>query len=399
MTYSFSATVRGLLVCLLLLMSLLGVFPLDVILPSFPALASEFSVRTTDIAWSISVFALGVAASQSLIGPLSDRLGRKRLLLGGLTLSMVGAVGCIQAQDYHTFMTFRVVQAVGCGCFVLSQALVQDIYKGRRRNAMRIFLTSASGVFISLSPLAGSALQQSLGWAGSFQVFLGLSAIVWILSAGLLTEEPKVGKVMSVLQSYRTLLRDWDFIVFSACAALAFACHFSFIVVSPLLFMDRMVLSDYAFSFVFLGYGAAYIVGGVVASALNGWLRPKTQIILGLRLIGCAGALLLTWLVVDGLSVVGILLPMAICTMGTTIVRPAATTCALDLYPQFAGAAAALNNTLLFAIGGVASALVAMTDTGLPFSLAVGFIATAVGGSWLVKRSVQKEAVEHILRS
>ncbi|MEX5341511.1 MFS transporter [Pseudomonas sp. I2] len=393
MTDPAFSTAGGLLIFLLLLMSLLGVFPLDVILPSFPALASEFSVQTADIAWSVSLFAVGVAVSQSLIGPLSDRMGRKRLLLAGLLLAVVGAAGCIAADQYWVFMAFRVLQAAGCGCFVLTQALVQDIYTGHRRNTLRIYLTSASGVFISLSPLIGSALQQFFGWAGSFQAFIGLAAIVVVLSAMLLEEQPNVGSSTSLIRSYVKLLRDSNFFIFATCAALAFACHFAFIVVSPLLFMDRMALSEYVFSTVFLGYGAAYIIGGFIAHALNGKVAPHIQVALGLGLIGCAGVVLLGWFLLGGLSVTGILLPMVICTVGTTITRPAATTCALNLHPELAGAGAALSNTLLFAIGGLASALVAVVEDTLPVGLAVGFIATAMGGGWLLRRLAHEAGV------
>lgn len=177
-----------LLVTVLILMSLLGIFPLDVILPSFPALSSQFSVPTPDIAWSISLFAVGAALSQCWIGPLSDRLGRKRLLLVGLITAASGAVGCIYAWDFSSFMVFRLVQAAGCGCFVLSHALVQDLYSDHRRNSMRILLTTASGLFISLSPLAGSFLQQWLGWQGSFQAFVVLAALAVLLCSLSLTD-------------------------------------------------------------------------------------------------------------------------------------------------------------------------------------------------------------------
>ncbi len=111
-------------VSLLLAMILLGVFPLDVLLPSFPALAAHFGRSPSDIALSISLFALGIAFAQLLIGPLSDMIGRKGLLLGGVSVSLLGALGCALSNDYILFLVFRLMQAMGCGCFVLSQALV-----------------------------------------------------------------------------------------------------------------------------------------------------------------------------------------------------------------------------------------------------------------------------------
>lgn len=159
-------------VSLLLAMVLLGVFPLDVLLPSFPALAAHFRNTPTDIALSISLFAVGIAFAQVSIGPLSDVIGRKGLLLAGMIVSILGALGCVMTSDYSLFLMFRIVQAVGCGCFVLSQALVQDLFEGKERDRLRILMVTASGVFISVSPLAGTFLQATLGWRGSFWVSL-----------------------------------------------------------------------------------------------------------------------------------------------------------------------------------------------------------------------------------
>lgn len=137
---------------LLMAMVMLGVFPVDVLLPSFPSLSQHFSTTTSEIALSISFFAIGISLSQLLIGPLSDMLGRKTLLLAGMAVSIAGALGCVWATNYEYFLLFRVIQAVGCGCFVLSQALVQDLFIGKERDRLRILMVTASGIFISVSP-------------------------------------------------------------------------------------------------------------------------------------------------------------------------------------------------------------------------------------------------------
>ncbi|MBV4530456.1 MFS transporter [Pseudomonas sp. SWRI107] len=119
------------LTSLTLLVTFLGVFPLDVILPSFPALAVEFNTSTQSIAYSVTLFILAVSASQIIIGPLSDALGRKRLLVIGLLASASGAAGCLLSDSFEVFLLFRLLQALGCGCFVLTHALVQDLYGGK----------------------------------------------------------------------------------------------------------------------------------------------------------------------------------------------------------------------------------------------------------------------------
>ncbi|WP_343597335.1 MFS transporter [Pseudomonas sp.] len=378
-----SQSTRG-YVLLLLLISLLGVFPLDVILPSVPLLARDFGVDAQYIAYSISLFAVGVAISQTIIGPLSDRMGRKRLLIAGLVVSVAGALGCILTTSYQGFMVFRLLQAVGCGCFVLSQAVVQDRFNGHQRNAVRILMTSASGLFISLSPLAGSVLQQYFGWEGSFQAFVVLAVVVLLLSLKLLQEKPTANSPTGVLSSYPILLKDRAFLVSSLFSCLAFASHFSFVVVSPLLLIEQMGLTEFAFSMVFLGYGLAYMAGGFIASWLNGRMTMQAQVAWGFALIGLAGVALCLVVTVHDLGVFSLLFPLVLCTIGTTIVRPAATTHALGRHPERAGAAASLNNTMLFAFGGGASMLVASISGSLPMSLALGFIASSLAGWYLL---------------
>ena len=363
-------------VSLLLAMVLLSVFPLDVLLPSFPALAEHFRNTRADIALSVSLFAVGIAASQLLIGPLSDVIGRKGLLLAGITVSMLGAVGCLLTTDYVYFLLFRVIQALGCGCFVLSQALVQDLFEGEERTRLRILMVTASGIFISVSPLAGTFLQATLGWQGSFWMFIALASVV-LLKACLFLENTRpavTGARPNIFQSYGRVLRDADFLPYWLISAFAFACHFSFIVISPLIFMDQLQLSAYDFSLILLIYGGAYIVGGMVATLLGKRISPGHQIISGLTLILLSGLIMLYLASHFALSPITVLVPMLICTAGTTLTRPAARSKAMSLFPENAGTSASAGSTVTFICGGLISALISLSPANLQSTLGYSFI-------------------------
>ncbi|AWA42014.1 multidrug effflux MFS transporter [Pseudomonas sp. 22105] len=363
-------------VSLLLAMVLLGVFPLDVLLPSFPALAEHFRSTPADIALSISLFAVGIAFAQLLIGPLSDVIGRKGLLLAGMSVSMLGALGCVMTSDYSLFLVFRVVQALGCGCFVLSQALVQDLFEGEERDRLRILMVTATGIFISVSPLAGTLLQAALGWRGSFWVFSALSAIVLLKAWWFLDNSRPAARGTSThfLRAYRRVLGDFDFVGYWLISAFAFACHFSFIVISPLIFMDRLQLSAYDFSLILLIYGAAYVIGGILASVLSRRINGSQQIVVGLSLILFAGLTMLYLASNFALTPTTVLIPMLICTAGTTIARPAATSRAMSLYPENAGTSASAGSTLIFICGGLISALISLSPANLQSTLGYSFV-------------------------
>jgi DHA1 family bicyclomycin/chloramphenicol resistance-like MFS transporter len=370
------------LILLLLTMTLLGVFPLDVILPSFPDLSDYYQTSPSDIALSVSLFAIGLAFSVLLIGPFSDLWGRKKLLLGGIAIATIGAMGCLVSSEYRWFLFFRIVQAVGCGAFALSQALIQDLFVGKEQERIRIWMTSSSGVFISLSPLLGTWLQLHLGWQGSFHVFIALAAIVWIKACVLLKETPRSRDVSSrgFFGAYWRLCSDPRFMGYWLISALAFACHFSFIVISPIIFMERLGLSSYEFAWALLLYGVAYVFGGIVASALHRRLQANTQIVIGLGLIALSGLVML-WLANSfGLTAAVVLIPMLICTAGTTIARPIANSKAMTLYPQDAGTSSSVGGVLIFMCGGVISVVINLASEALTTALALCFIVLSLTG-------------------
>lgn len=369
-------------IVLLMTMVLLGVFPIDVLLPSFPALSEQFRTSPSDIAFSISLFAIGISVSQLLIGPLSDVMGRKGLLLAGMAISIFGALGCVLSTEYFYFLLFRLLQALGCGCFVLSQALVQDLFEGKERDHLRILMVTASGIFISISPLVGTLLQGLLDWQGSFYVFIAIAAAVFLKACFFLENAPAktADPRHNIIQSYRTVCCDFNFLAYWLICAIVFACHFSFIVISPLIFMEQLQLSAYEFSLTLLLYGAAYIIGGIIAGLLSTRINANTQIIAGLCLIFISGLVMLYLSNQFGVSTLTVLIPMIICTAGTTITRPAATSKAMSLFPNNAGTSASAGNTLIFIFGGLISALINLTASNLEATLAVCFLLLSVAG-------------------
>ncbi|UVJ43810.1 Bcr/CflA family efflux MFS transporter [Pseudomonas sp. LS1212] len=388
MRTSKTCTLKFFALALLLMMSLLGVFPLDVILPSFPAISAHFSTPLPNIALSVSLFAIGVSLSQLILGPISDAIGRKGLLLTGLIVSILGAIGCIYASTFSFFVLSRFLQAIGCGCFVLTHALVQDMFNDQERTQVRILLTTASGIFISTSPLAGAYLQQVLNWQGSFYIFIAIAAIIFAM-AYLFLNSPlpkKTNSKCNPLNSYKTIATNKYFLAYSLLSAIAFSCHFSFIVISPILLIKHLGLSQYEFSLALLIYGAAYVVGGICAGLLHRHIKSTAQIIIGLSLINVAGVVVLALNTLLHLSLITILLPMIICTVGTTIVRPAATSGAMDIFPHNAGAAASLSNTILFIFGGIISAVVTIASDNLDQNLGVGLTILGLAGLLLTFR-------------
>ena len=369
--------------------SLISFFPINILLPSFPALATRFDMPTADIALSISLFTLVFSISQLVAGPLSDKWGRKEVLLGCITLSILGAIGCALAVDYLTFLLFRSVQAMGCGFFVLGHALVEDLFEEQDRARVRLYYMTLSGSFVALSPLIGSWLQTTFDWQGSFYGF-ALMALGMLIHAFCILPSKSASPhraPVSIIGTLKAVTSNRDFLRYWWIAALVFACYFALISVTPLIFMDALKLSEYQYALVLMVYGVAYLLGGVAASYLQKRIPLSRQINLGLGLLLVAGVLLTLIVSFEAITTVTLLIPMLISALAVTLVRPAAISAAMLLFSSSAGTAASAGNSIIFLTAAVSSAALAQTGTHLLMTIAVSFILFSLWG-WLTNARV-----------
>jgi len=362
--------------------SLISFFPINILLPSFPALSAHFDTPTADVALSISLFTLVFAISQLVAGPLSDKWGRKEVLIGCISLSILGAIGCAWAPDYLSFLLFRSVQAMGCGFFVLGHALVEDLFDEQDRARIRLYYMTLSGSFVALSPLIGSWLQITFDWQGSFYGF-ALMALGMLIHAACILPSKAASPhraAVSIIGTLKAVGKNRDFLRYWWIAALVFACYFALISVTPLIFMDTLQLSEYQYALVLMVYGVAYLLGGVVASYLQKRITLSRQINIGLGLLSVAGGLLTLIVGMHAITTVTLLIPMLISALAVTLVRPAAISAAMLLFSSSAGTAASAGNSIMFLTAAVSSAALAQAGDRLLLSIALSFIVLSLWG-------------------
>jgi len=362
--------------------SLISFFPINILLPSFPALAAKFDTSTAEVALSISLFTLVFAISQLIAGPLSDKFGRKEVLLGCIVVSTLGSIGCALAANYPSFLLFRAVQAIGCGFFVLGHALVEDLFEEQDRARIRIYYMTLSGSFVALSPLLGSWLQTTFDWQGSFYGFavmaLGMFIHAWLILPSKAASPERAP--VSIIATLKSIASNRDFIRYWWIAALVFACYFALISVTPLIFIDELKLSEYQYAVVLMVYGVAYLLGGVAATALQKHISLTRQINLGLGLLGIAGVLLALVISYEAMTTITLLIPMLISALAVTLVRPAAISAAMLLFSSSAGTAASAGNSIMFITAAVSSAALAQAGDNLLMTIAISFIVFSVWG-------------------
>ncbi|MFB6845071.1 multidrug effflux MFS transporter [Streptomyces sp. NPDC056373] len=382
----------GLLVTFLL-GSLTAVPPLamDMYLPSLPEVTRSLHAPAATVQLTLTACLAGMALGQLVVGPMSDRWGRRRPLLAGLAVFVVATVLCALAPTVETLVAFRLAQGLaGAAAIVIARAVVRDLYDGMAMARFFSTLMLISGVAPIVAPLIGGQVLRVTDWRGVFVVLTAIGvligALVWTrLPETLEPAERHVGGVGEALRAMRGLLADRAFAGYMLTGGFAFAALFAYISASPFVIQEIYGASPQTFSLLF----GVNSVGLVLVGQINGKIlvgRVSLDRVLGIGLtivITAATALLLMSLGVFGevgLVPVAAALFVLMSAMGITL--PNTQALALMRTKHAAGSASALLGTSSFLIGAVASPLVGVAgeDTALPMAvvqLAAALVALA----------------------
>ncbi len=342
------------------ILATIGPLSMDMVLPSFPALARSLGVDVAAVQLTLAAYAAGVAAGQLLHGPLSDRFGRRPPLLAGLSLYTAAAVACAAAPSLGVLVAARFAQGLGaCAAIVISRAVVRDRLCDREATALYSSRMLVMGAAPVLAPFAGGYLAAWTGWRGIFAalalVGVALLALVALgLPESLPPAQRRGGGPAAALRAWRTALADRRFVRLSLVGGASEAAMFACLAGAPFVFIECYGLAPERLGFV----TGANALGIVAASAANRPLVRALGVERALRL-GLAGAVLsyavLAFLVraeaglapvviamVAGISSVGVVLPNATASaMGASGARAGSASAALGLLQSTCDALAA----------------------------------------------------------
>ncbi|MFK4110273.1 multidrug effflux MFS transporter [Streptomyces sp. NPDC002176] len=379
---------RGVLVTFLL-GALTATTPLamDMYLPSLPEVTRTLHAPAATVQLTLTACLAGMALGQLVVGPMSDRWGRRRPLLTGLAVYLVATALCALAPTVETLVAFRLAQGLaGAAGIVIARAVVRDLYDGVAMARFFSTLMLISGVAPIVAPLIGGQILRVTDWRGVFVVLTGigavLTALVWLrLPETLPPAERHRGGVKESLRTMRGLLADLPFTGFLLTGGFAFAALFAYVSASPFVVQEVYGASPQTFSLLF-GLNS---VGLVAAGQINGKLlvgRVRLDRVLGCGLaviVLAATALLLMATGVFGevgLAPVAAALFVLMSAMGFTL--PNTQALALLRTRHAAGSASALLGTTSFLIGAVASPLVGIAGEGTAVPMAVVQLAAAL---------------------
>jgi DHA1 family bicyclomycin/chloramphenicol resistance-like MFS transporter len=385
------------LLALLMAMTAIGPATLNILVPALPGLVTRLASDTGTVQLMLSLYLLSLATAQLLLGPLSDRFGRRPVVLAGLALSVVASLAAIAASSIGALIGARVVQAIGASTgIVIGRAIIRDLYERDRAAAMIGLVTTAMVIAPMVAPMIGGILDTAFGWEAIF-LFLAVFSGVVLLWAVFVLPETRPARVAQspgmLIQEWRALLGSAKFHGYVLCGALGSASFFTFLGGGPYVVVTLMGRSSAEFGVWFAVTSLGYMSGNFTASRLSQRFGVDAMIVIGIvfQLIGAG----LTALLVATMPEAGpaiIFLPQLVISFGNGLLLPNAIAGAISVRPQAAGAAAGMTGFAQMAIGAASTQAVSIALAGsssaMPMAWMMVIVAVATGVAYgaLVRR-------------
>lgn len=375
----------------------IGALSMNVFLPSLPGMARDFGVDYAVMQMSVSAY-IGVSAVlQLLAGPISDRLGRRPVVLTGLAIFLLATVGTLLAGDATTFLVFRLIQACVATCMLVPRAVVRDLYDGDRAASMLAYVTMGMAVVPMLAPVIGGVLDEALGWRANFAMMGVLGVIVMVIAWRDMGETVRDGGIplRQQFQNYPVLARSVRFWGYCGAATMTSGTFFAYLGGAPFVGESVFHLTPAQVGYFFAAPSVGYLVGNALSGRWAAAIGMNRMILWGAVIcVAClAGAL--------AAELMGIVHPViffgavTLTGLGNGLVMPNANAGIMNVRPELAGTASGLGGAMTIAGGAVLAALAgAMLKPGSGAApLLIIMIGSGLGAlasiSWVMRREME----------
>ncbi len=375
----------------LILSTLLSLQPVttDLYLPALPALTESFAAPMTQAQLTLSALLLAFGISQLVWGPLSDRFGRRPILLCGLSAYTLASIGSALTPTMELLIAWRVVQGAAMGAVVMcARAIVRDLYTPVEGARIMSRALTGLGIIAGICPPLGGLLAGLFGWRTALATLAVFSAgCLWFMAVrfqeSLVSGNPRALNPASLVRTWALILRNPVFLTFAALSVASYGAMFTFLAGSSFVFIKVLGLSTIQYGFLLLVASLFYIVGTVLCRRLLGRFGiRKTLAIAGvLSITGGTAMGLLAWAGVS--SVWAIALPHFIFMIGHGIHQPCSQSGAIGPFPQAAGTASAMNGFLMMSVAFVMGGWMGthMDGTVLPMTNGMWFWSVLLAGT------------------
>ena len=353
--------------------TILGPYSLHVVIPAMQPIAAGFGTDTAAAQTTLTAYLIGIAGGQLLWGPVSDRFGRRPIILAGMALYLLASLGCALAQSMDMLLAARLLQgATGSAGQVLGRAVIRDCFPRDRAASLLGYATMAMSCCASFSPLLAAIVQDLAGWRANFFGLAAAAALV-LACAWVWLHETKLDRLegqgpLRLAGNYVLLLRSPAFLGYALSTAFANSAWYAFVAGAPYVMTEILGLPPIAYGKYVLIVLAGYIVGNFLAGRLSVRLGGARMIAIGQGLALAGAALQIATLAAGILTPLALFVPMTVIVFASGLFLPNTNAGALSVHPALAGSAAGLTGFMQMSLGAILTVAIAggMTTSEAP---------------------------------
>ena len=366
--------------------SMVSSLAVDMSLPAFPALGHEFATSADRVQLTISLYLVGYAAGQLICGPLSDRYGRRPVLVAGMTVYAVSALLCAFAPTIETMIALRMLQGFGgCVGVVVTRAAVRDYFSGPAMAQTLSSITAVQAIGPLVAPVIGGILTSEVDWRWIFLVQAGFAACIVVATGSGFAESlarvnPQAIRPRYLLANYYAFFTEPRCLGFALVSACAFGGLFTVLSASPFVLIELYGLSSQAYGFFFGAAVTGFIIGSFGNRRLlhRGW-SSEALLRLGLTVLAAAAGTLLLFAATGAGGAAGIMVPYFAYAIAMSFVQPNAVAGAMEPVPHMAGTGASVMGATQMSSGAAAGYLVNLFFNGTGAPMGIGMATAACG--------------------
>ncbi|USX14062.1 multidrug effflux MFS transporter [Oxalobacteraceae bacterium OTU3CAMAD1] len=391
------------LATMLAAMSMLGPFSIDAYLPAFPNIQASLNATPLEVQQSLTFYMLAFAAMVLWHGALADAFGRRNVVLVSLVMFAIGTLGCASAHTVHYLWVFRIMQGVSAGAgVVVGRAIIRDLYDDAAAARLLSLVTMIFSIAPAIAPILGGWIVTLFDWRAIFLSLLAYTILLFIYCYRRLPETLPPHKRQPfnpryLARNYGDILRSPLFLMKSGVVALNFAGLFVYIAAAPEFLPQHLGLGPSQFGWLFIPAVSGIFLGALAANRMAGKMTFSRQIGIGFCFLIAAPVLNVLYHLLFPPALPWSVAPLLFYNFGMSVVAPAATLLAMDLFPHIRGTVASCQSFALTMLGALVAGVIAPFLAHSVLWLAAGQLAFSASALllWLTSRHYRRMLLRH----
>lgn len=381
-------------------LSMLGPFSIDAYLPAFPNIQADLKASQLEVQQTLSIYMLAFAGMVLWHGALSDAFGRRNIILGSLILFAIGTFGCAASHSVHYLWIFRIMQGVSAGAgVVVGRAIIRDLYSDAPAARLLSLVTMIFTIAPAIAPILGGFIVEYSDWRTIFLSLLGYTVALFIwcyrkLPESLPAERRQPFNPRFLWQSYSTIFSSPLFHMKAGIIALNFAGLFVYITAAPVMLPVHLKLGPSQFGWLFIPAVSGIFLGALAANRIAGRMPFARQIGVGFCFLLAAATVNVLYHSFFAPGLPWTVAPLFFYSFGMSVIAPAATLLALDLFPHIRGTVASCQSFAVTLLGAIVAGVIAPFLSHSVLWLAYGQLAFSVAALalWLASRVYKRRS-------